>query len=125
MEVTKRFTMEHDYDVIGDSLFFYVEEDYEYKRSVRLTDDIILDFDIDDVPVALELLNASKILKVNKFSLKGPVGLDMNICIGEDSIKLDAKLRILIHNKKTLKPLIEETVNSTNLSSTQVHFATA
>ena len=51
MEITRQFTMEQDY--VGDSLFLHVNEDYQYKRSIRFTDDIILNFDDKDVPVAL------------------------------------------------------------------------
>lgn len=117
--------MEQDYDYIGDSLIFYINKDYKYKRSVRLTDDVILDFDENDVPVALELLNASKILNVNKSSLKQSVGLDMNIFVGEDRIKLEAKFLVLIHKKPIQKPLVEETANNFNLITTKVHFTRA
>ena len=125
MELTKQFTMEQDYDYVGDSLFLYVGDDYQYKRSIRLTDDVILDFDDKDVPVALELLNASKLLHVKKSSLKEPVGLDMNICVGEDRIRLEAQIFVLIHKKEISKPLVEEIANKANLAATQVHFAIA
>lgn len=122
-KITKQFNMEQDYDYIADSLLFYINEDYKYKRSVRLTDDVILDFDEKDVPVALELLNASKIFNVNKSSLLQPVGLDMNIFVGEDRIKIDAKFFVLIHKKSISKPLVEETANNFNLIANEVHFA--
>jgi hypothetical protein len=124
-KITKQFNMEQDYDYIADSLLFYINEDYKYKRSVRLTDDVILDFDEKDVPVALELLNASKIFSVNKSSLLQPVGLDMNIFVGEDRIKIDAKVLVLIHKKPISKPLVEETANNFNLIANEVHFARA
>ncbi len=66
---TKHFMMDQDYDYQSDSLLLHITEDYEYKKSVRLEEDIILDFDKNDVPVALELLNASKTLHVKKSSL--------------------------------------------------------
>lgn len=44
--------MKQGYDYRGDSLFLYVDEDYDYKRSIRLTYDVILDFNEEDVPVA-------------------------------------------------------------------------
>jgi uncharacterized protein YuzE len=123
--ITKQFTMEQDYDFIGDSLLLYITEKYNYKRSVRLTDDVILDFDDNDMPVALELLNASKILKVKKSSLKKPVGVDMYICVGENRIRLEAKLFVTIHEKEISKPLIEETPNNANLIANEAHFARA
>ena len=120
----KHFTMEQDYDFVGDSLFFNINQDYEFKRSIRLTDDIILDFNDEDVPVALELLNASKIFNVEKSSLTKPVGLDMSIYIG-DKIKLEAKFFVLIRNNETAKPLIEEVLNNANLTASEAHFANA
>ncbi|KAF5049923.1 DUF2283 domain-containing protein [Methanobacterium subterraneum] len=44
----KQFLMEQDYDYQADSLLLYIKKDYNYKRSVRLDDDIILDFDEND-----------------------------------------------------------------------------
>jgi len=66
-------------------------------RSVRLDDDIILDFDENDAPVALELLNASRHLQVSKSSLIQPIDLDMNIGIGEKIIKLEAHFSVSVH----------------------------
>lgn len=51
----KEFELNHDYDLEGDSLFLFVTDDYAYKRSLRLDDDIILDFDENNTPVALEI----------------------------------------------------------------------
>ncbi|OPY26000.1 MAG: hypothetical protein A4E27_00789 [Methanobacterium sp. PtaU1.Bin242] len=117
--------MKQDYDYLTDSLFLYSDEEYRYKKSVRITADVILDFDQDDVPVALELLNASKILHVKKSSLNEPVGLDMQICVGEDTIKLEGIFFISIHKKEIPKSLNKETPNRTNLTASGAHFATA
>lgn len=121
----KQFTMKQDYDYLTDSLFLYSDEEYRYKKSVRITDDLILDFDQDDVPVALELLNASKILHVKKSSLNEPVGLDMQIRVGEDTIKLEGIFLISIHKNEIPKSLNKETPNRTNLTASGAHFATA
>lgn len=121
----KQFTMKQDYDYLTDSLFLYSDEEYRYKKSVRITDDLILDFDQDDVPVALELLNASKILHVKKSSLNEPVGLDMQIRVGEDTIKLEGIFLISIHKNEIPKSLNKETPNRANLTASGAHFATA
>ncbi len=121
----RSFEMEQDYDYRGDSLFLYVGEDYNHKKSIRFTDDIILDFDDNDVPVALELLNASKILNVEKSALKQPMGLDIHIYVGEDVIKLEANFLVSIHKKQVQLPLVEEIANKTNLVTNEAHFARA
>lgn len=124
-KTTRTFTMEQDYDYRGDSLLLYVDEDYKHKKSIRLTDDVILDFDDKDVPVALELLNASKILNVKKSALSQPVGLNMHICVGEDIIKLEAKIFVYIHEKQIQLPLAEEIANNANLIANEAYFARA
>ena len=52
----------YDYDHKGDSLFIHCVNPYEYDVSLELDNDVILDFDIDGKPVAVEFLNASKYL---------------------------------------------------------------
>lgn len=121
----RTFTMEQDYDYQGDSLLLFVDQNYKHKKSVRLTDDVILDFNDKDVPVALELLNASKILNVKKAALTLPIGLDMHIYVACDCIKLEAEILVTIHEKQVQLPLIKETANTANLMANEAHFARA
>ena len=123
--VKKQFTVEQDYDFQGDSLLFNITQKYRYQKSVQIKDNIIIDFDENDVPVALELLNASKLLHVNKSSLTYPMGIDMFIEVGQEMIKLQAKFLISIHQKQTPMSLNEQTSNDINLRVTESHFATA
>jgi hypothetical protein len=43
--IEQSFNMDYDYDYQNDSLFLYITDDYGYKQSLRLDEDIILDFD--------------------------------------------------------------------------------
>lgn len=61
MNTKKSFKTNHDYDVENDSLFIYITDDYVYDKSLRLDKDVILDFDENKVPVALELLHVQVI----------------------------------------------------------------
>jgi uncharacterized protein YuzE len=124
-KINKFFEMEQDYDYVGDSLLFNITEEYNYKRSLRLTDNIIIDFDEKDVPVALELLNASKVLHTKKSFLTHPVGIEMFIGIGEETVTLNAKFTISIHHKKTPSVLNEQIANDINLSACEAHFGQA
>lgn len=121
----RSFEMEQDYDYRGDSLFLYVDEDYNHKKSIRIIDDIIMDFDNNDIPVAIELLNASKMLNIKKSALKQPIRLDINIHVGKDVIKLEANFLISIHKKQVQMPLVEEIANKTNLVANETHFERA
>ncbi len=124
-DLTNQFTMDQDYDYAADSLLLYITEDYEYQKSLRLDDDIILDFDKNDVPVALELLNASKTLRVNKSSLLQPIAINMQVCIGKEKIRLDASFSVFVHQKLIPKDLNWQVSNDINLTETKSQFATA
>lgn len=121
--VRKTFIMERDYDAQNDSLFLHVTDKYSYRRSLRLEGDIILDFDENNVPVALEILHASKRFNVDKFDLKQPLDIKMYIGIGEETILIKALFRIG-HEPSKLK-LKAECENSINLPSQETHFSSA
>jgi len=125
MKEEKPFRMEKDYDFQNDSLFMYITDGYEYKESVELGDNIILDFDDDDVPVAVEILDAAKVLNVEKFSLQNLKSLNMEISIEKDSITIEAKFKVLLHQKELDAPISLEVPNDMNLPQIQTEFALA
>ena len=45
---------DYDYDYVGDSLFIYCIDSYEYDVSLELDNDVILDFDINCKSVVFE-----------------------------------------------------------------------
>ncbi len=125
MDVKNSFEMNQDYDAQNDSLFLYIIDDYVYKRSLRLDKDLILDFDENNVPVALEILHASKRLNTSKLNLRQPIGLNMEIVIARDFIHIKADFTIVIRNKSTPLDLDVEGENSINLPSQEAHFEKA
>jgi uncharacterized protein YuzE len=125
MDVKNSFEMNHDYDAQNDSLFLYIIDDYMYKRSLRLDKDLILDFDENNVPVALEILHASKRLNTSKLNLRQPIGLNMEIVIAKDFIHIKADFTIVVRNKSTPLDLDVEGENSINLPSQEAHFEKA
>jgi uncharacterized protein YuzE len=116
------FKMDKDYDVQNDVLYLHVIDDYEYKESLEIGGNIIVDFDKNYVPVALEILDASKFLNVSKFSLKNLIKWDMNIQVTEDSIKVKASFIVPVRQKEVEKPLLAEAMNDINLPIIQTHF---
>ena len=125
MDVKNSFEMNQDYDAQNDSLFLYIIDDYVYKRSLRLDKDLILDFDENNVPVALEILHASKRLNTSKLNLRQPIGLNMEIVIARDFIHIKADFTIVIKNESTPLDLDVEGENSINLPSQEAHFEKA
>lgn len=125
MNTNDAFKMTTDYDVLNDSLFMYIIDDYEYNDSIELGDNFILDFDNNHVPVALEILNASKILKIEKFSLRHPFDFHMEIDITEDTITIEASFKVLFHQKEIDAPINLEIPNVTNIPDNQTQFEVA
>lgn len=52
---------------------------------------VILDIDENYTPVAVEILDASKVLDISKNSLKKDFNVTMNISVGEDLIVIQAQ----------------------------------
>jgi uncharacterized protein YuzE len=102
--------VEHSYDPL-DVLLISKVDDYKYTESVELTNDVYLDFDKDGEASALEILNASKVFGVNKFSLNiGPIS--MAIGVSEELICVKLQIGVLVHNKELIKSLNHSAINA-------------
>ena len=124
--VRQYLKMKQDYDVQTDALFFFVPGDYDYKKTVRMSEDLLLDLDQNEVPVAIEILHASKVFGINsKYPLTQPIGIVINIDIAEDLITLEAHFKIIIRQKTELRPVKAEINNLFNLPKLDMHIATA
>ena len=118
--------MKQDYDMQTDSLFFYRTDDYDYKKSVRMDDDVILDLGKYDEPVAFEILHASKLFGLNnKYPLTQQIKLNIGIAINEDTIIMEGNFILNIRQKKEPKLVKAETENLLNLPVQDLRFATA
>ena len=84
------------YDSSSDDLGIKVTRDFRYDETVEMDDGILLDFDVDNVPVSLEILDASKRFGLDKGSLKNIICLDVDICVDEKSISINATIGVLI-----------------------------
>jgi len=115
----------HYYDIDADALFIHKVDDYGYDESVELTNDIIMDFDIDGNAVALEILNVSKVLKVPKFSLKKIDSIHMAIGVDDKLISLKFCIGIFIHQKELTKSIIKSAINDFNLPPNKTELLTA
>ena len=49
------------YDKTADALYIYLLEGVDQCRVVRLSEDIAVDFGAGDMPVGIEILNASRL----------------------------------------------------------------
>lgn len=114
-EYAKRITVNQDYDIENDTLFFYAIEDYEYKKSVRMDEKVILDFDKNNVPMAMEILHASKLFGVKPIFLTRTIDVDINIDVEETYIKLEATFVIQVWRQKEPKDVKVQAPNESNI----------
>ena len=114
MKSDKTLQIESIYDHHFDVLGIRVVDDYTYNRSIELQEGIILDFDENNVPVALEILDASKLLKLPKKHYLTDRSISMHIEVSEELITVLLNVEIKIHNKEELKPIEFSTINNIN-----------
>jgi len=61
--------LNYRYDALADVLYIYVV-DSGAEEAIELTPNMYLTIDEENIPSAIELLDASKVLETTKFSLK-------------------------------------------------------
>ena len=115
------FELDYNYDSSCDVLVVKVKRDFTYAKTVEMDEGVLLDFDINNVPISLEILDASKIFKVPKGSLNNPSSFNMKVCVNEDSIKIDVIMEVLVdyHQKNTkLDSLVNNYANIPSMETT-------
>ena len=115
------FELDYNYDSSCDVLVVKVKRDFTYAKTVEMDVGVLLDFDINNVPISLEILDASKIFKVPKGSLNNPSSFNMNVCVNEDSIKIDVRMSLLneYHHENTkLDSLVNNYANIPSMETT-------
>lgn len=117
--------MVHDHDYIGDSLFIYCIDSYEYDVSLELDNDVILDFDINCKPVAFQFLNAFKVFNLDKSYFKNLVKINIQSKITEDLISLKVQLLVFVHNKNQVFDINRIISNLSNIPVMETVLATA
>ena len=123
MENNINLELEHKYDPEVDAIFISVKKKYDYKTSIELNNDIILDFDKNENPVALEILNTSKVLGVSKSNLENIKNIRIDVNIDEKSIKLNACFDIFIDNHEKTTRVSPFTSNNIGIPNIETKLA--
>lgn len=121
----KNSNIEYMYDSKFDVLGIRFGKDYNYSESIEITEGVILDFDTENNPVAIEILDAFKILKVPKFSLNNIKSIRLSIVINEELIKINLMLGVIIHNKRKEETINAFTANVQRMPNIDTELATA
>ena len=115
------FKLDYSYDSSCDVLVVKVKRDFTYAKTVEMDVGVLLDFDINNLPISLEILDASKIFKVPKCSLNNPSSFNMKVCVNEDSIKIDVIMEVVIdyhHENTKLDSLVNNYANIPSIEAT-------
>ena len=123
--MTDKKQLDYSYDYLADSLFIYVVGSSDYEEAIEINNNTYLSLDEDSYPVALEILDASKVLHVKKFNLKNIKSINLKTCINNKEIIVDCVLEVPIHNKNQIKSTNSVIVNNMNLPNITAEIATA
>lgn len=99
------------YDVASDILGVKSNKKFEYRETIEMDDGLLLDFDVDNVPVSLEIRDASKRFNLPCESLNNIVFFKMEVCIEDKSISLKAILGVLVDNVENIQDIESFTSN--------------
>lgn len=102
----------YTYDLLTDSMFISFPIDYEYKGVILLEEDVLLEYDTNHKPRALEILNASEKFNTRKEQLQLPQKIRMQFEVTDKKINVNVELTLA--KNKTI-PLTESINNTQNI----------
>lgn len=103
--------LKYMYDYSSDVFGVKVKNDFIYHETIELEDGVLLDFDKNDVPVSLEIMDASKRFNIPKSSLNDLKFFNMTVVVDNKFITINVVIGVLIHNNENKQILESFTVN--------------
>lgn len=104
----------NEYDPIADA-FALSREEYDYAYSIEVTNELILDVDSNKNLVSIEMLDASKVLNVDKELLNNPHKIIAKIISSNEGIFLNMKFEFKDIVREIDTPISEVIVNNNAL----------
>lgn len=111
----------YDYDFENDSLLV-IDRGAKYESSINF-ENIILDIDVDGLPIGVEILHASKLFDVSKSAIKNFQSFRADITISEKTIEINFTINVIKRNQYIEKIAISHGINDMNLPSAQIAMA--
>lgn len=109
----------YKYDDSADTLGVKVTHGFQYDKTVEMDDGLLLDFDENNVPVSLEILDASKRFNLTKESLRNVIFIIMNVLVDDKSICLN----VVVGTVENRQKIDSYTSNYCNLPNMDVKLA--
>ena len=118
----KNFETYNEYDDHLDIYTITIKENFKFGRSLELEEGVILDFDENNVPVSIEILDISQRLGIKKNIIKS-ADVQMKIMCNKDILKVTVNFFYKIHEKEYNESIDSRIANNFNLP--QMELATA
>ncbi|WP_406534728.1 DUF2283 domain-containing protein [Methanobrevibacter sp.] len=112
--ISKTFKAETDYDYDLDIYSITSCEDFDFKRSLEIEEGIILDFDINDIPISIEILDISERLNLNKKQVQSS-NAHMKVKSSKDILEVCITFYVKIQEREISETIDSKIVNSYNI----------
>ncbi|WP_407393609.1 DUF2283 domain-containing protein [Methanobrevibacter sp.] len=120
MKSKLNYLYDYEYDLIDIT----IDESSKYKKSIEITNGVILDLDENDFPAALEIISASKILDIEKQYLISP-NIDLAIVSSEELICIEIKFTYLVSRQVQDICFKQNLANNYGIPEMETIFSTA
>ena len=118
----KKFKTNNEYDYLLDIYTITVRKNFKFGKSLELEEGVILDFDENNVPISIEIIDISKRLGINKNILKS-ANTQMRIICNKTILEVKINFLYKIHEKEFNETIRSKIANNYNLP--QIDMATA
>ena len=98
-----KYEIDYRYDSSVDVLAVKVKRDFNYGETIEMDEGVLLNFDEDNIPISLEILDASKRFNILKYSLKHIFSLHIDVSSDGELIKINVNI-----NSSISKDFIKE-----------------
>ncbi len=119
--ITKTFNAENEYDYELDIYSIISSDNFEFGKSLEIEDGIILDFDKNDIPISIEILDISKRLKISKDDLMSSKA-NMKVKCSKDILEVYITFFVKIQEKEVSQCIDSKIANNYNIP--EMEFAT-
>lgn len=115
----RNFELDKNYDYSLDICTITVKDDFNFGKSLEIEDGVILDFDENNIPISIEILDISLRLGVKKSEIKSS-DVSMKILCSEDILEITIDFYYKIEEKEFNQTFDSKIVNKFNIPSMQL-----
>ena len=120
--IRKEFKVTTEYEESLDIYTITVDEVFEFGKSLEVEDGVILDFDKNNIPISIEILDISKRLDIEKKEVASST-IDMKIVCTGELLEISIVFVYMVHDEKFEKTIDSKLINTFEVP--QIELATA